>query len=438
MSRLTGWCAGSCAADADSRTRHQVMVRLLPFLFLLYITNYIDRTSIAFAALGMTGDLGLSDWQFGLAAGLFFFGYIPLQIPGALLVEHWSARRVIAAGMVAWGGCTVLTGFAHSASQLYVARLALGAAEAGFFPGVIVYLTHWFGRSDRAKTAAYFTAAIPLSQAIASPLAGWIVGHSWAGIQGWRWLFILEGLPAVLLGVVGYFFLTDRPHQARWLSAPQRERLEERRVIETAPLSATRSGLGRTIASPIVLLLAAAGLCSYFVAYGFLFWFPTMLKRQTSLSDALVGLVGAIPYVALFLAMLVNGWHSDKLMERRWHAAIPCFLAAVGALALVARFQSLPSLVLLFSMIALATAQLPVFWAMPTTLLTSSAAAAAVGFINAFASLSGFVGPYLLGYLSTRTGSFAAGMAAICLIAVGAGLLMLCVPKARLSRAVAS
>jgi sugar phosphate permease len=238
--------------------------------------------------------------------------------------------------------------------------------------------------------------------------------------------------------VIGYFFLTDSPRHAHWLSASQREWLEERRVIEAGPLAGARPGIGRTIASPIVLLLAAAGLCSYFAAYGFFFWFPTMLKRQTSLSDALVGVIGAIPYVALFLGMLVNGWHSDKLMERRWHAAIPCFVAAVGALALTARFQSLPSLVLLFSMIALVTAQLPVFWAMPTTLLTSSAAAAAVGFINAFASLSGFVAPYLLGYLSTRTGSFAAGMAAICLIAVGAGLLMLCVPKTRLSHAVTS
>jgi MFS transporter, ACS family, tartrate transporter len=438
MSRLRAFFALASAGDAGSRTRHQVMVRLLPFLFLLYITNYIDRTSIAFAALGMTDDLGLNDRQFGFAAGLFFFGYIPLQIPGALLVEHWSARRVIAAGMLAWGGCTALTGLAHSASQLYLARLALGAAEAGFFPGVIVYLTHWFSRADRAKTAAYFTAAIPLSQAIASPLAGWIVGHSWAGIQGWRWLFILEGLPAVLLGAVGYFFLTDHPRHARWLSTSQREWLEEQRLTEAVPLAVPQPRIGQTLRSPIVLLLAAAGLLSYFVAYGFIFWFPTMLKRQTSLSDTMVGVIGAIPYMTLFLAMLANGRHSDRYLERRWHAAIPCFLAAIGALALTARFQSLPALMLLFTMIALVTAHLPVFWAIPTTLLTSSAAAAAVGFINAFASMAGFAAPYLLGYLSARTGSFATGMAAICLFAIGAGLLVLCVPKARLSHAAAS
>jgi len=437
MSLLRGRSAPGSSADLGSRTRHQIMVRVLPFLFLLYIANYADRTSIAFAALGMTGDLGLSDRQFGLAAGLFFFGYIPLQIPGALLVERWSARRMIATAMIAWGSCTALTGLAHSAGQLYLARLALGAAEAGFFPGVIVYLTHWFGRADRAKTAAYFTAAIPLSQAIASPLAGWIVGHSWYAIPGWRWLFILEGMPAVLLGVIAYFFLTDRPREARWLSASQRQRVEDRLHAEEAPIAAPPPPIMEAIRSPMVLVLASACLLSYFVGYGFLFWFPSMLKRQTSLSDALVGVIGAIPHIALFLAMVMNGWHSDRHMERRWHAAIPSFVAAIGALALTTEFHALPAVVLLFTLIALANAQLPVFWAIPTTLLRGSTGAAVVGFINGFASLAGFAAPYLLGELSSRTGSFAMGMLTICVIALGAGLLVLCIPKASLSAAAA-
>lgn len=181
---------------AGERTHRQIALRLLPFLFLLYVTNYIDRTSVAFGALGMSGDLGLSDRALGLAAGLFFLGYVALQIPGAMLVDRWSARRAIALIMITWGCATALTGLIHTASQLYWARLVLGAAEAGFFPGAIVYLSRWFSRADQARATAYFMAAIPFSQAIASPLAGWIVGHSFASVPGWRWLFILEGLPA--------------------------------------------------------------------------------------------------------------------------------------------------------------------------------------------------------------------------------------------------
>ena len=420
--------AGSSATEVGHGTRHRIAVRLLPFLFVLYIANYIDRTSVAYAALGMTGDLGFSDRVFGLGAGIFFLGYVALQIPGAMLVEHWSARRLISAVMVAWGSLTVLTGLIHSANQLYVARLLLGVAEAGFFPGVIVYLSHWFGSEDRGKATGYFMAAIPLSQALASPIAGWIVAHSFRGLQGWRWLFILEGLPAVLLGGIAYFFLCDRPSQAHWLAASEREWIEEklhREKLATAPTVPVVKVLG----SRIVLLLGAVSFLNYFVGYGFYFWFPTMLKRQSSLSTQLVGLIGMIPYIAMFIAMIANGRHSDKHMERGWHAAVPMFVAAAGALGLIAPVRSLPVLVLLFTMIACSNAFLSAFWAIPTTLLSRSAAAAAVGLINAIASIAGFASPYLLGYLSTRTGSFSAGMATIATAGIAAGLLIFAVPK---------
>lgn len=420
--------AGSSATEVGHGTRHRIAVRLLPFLFVLYIANYIDRTSVAYAALGMTGDLGFSDRVFGLGAGIFFLGYVALQIPGAMLVEHWSARRLISAVMVAWGSLTVLTGLIHSANQLYLARLLLGVAEAGFFPGVIVYLSHWFGSEDRGKATGYFMAAIPLSQALASPIAGWIVAHSFRGLQGWRWLFILEGLPAVLLGGIAYFFLCDRPSQAHWLAASEREWIEEklhREKLATAPTMSVVKVLG----SRIVLLLGAVSFLNYFVGYGFYFWFPTMLKRQSTLSTQLVGLVGMIPYIAMFIAMIANGRHSDKHMERRWHAAVPMFVAAAGALGLIAPVRSLPVLVLLFTMIACSNAFLSAFWAIPTTLLSRSAAAAAVGLINAIASIAGFASPYLLGYLSTRTGSFSAGMGTIAVAGIAAGLLIFCVPR---------
>lgn len=418
----------SPATELGHRTRHRVAARLLPFLFVLYIANYIDRTSVAYAALGMTGDLGFSDRVLGLGAGIFFLGYVALQIPGAMLVERWSARRTISTVMIAWGFLTALTGLVHTANQLYIARLLLGAAEASFFPGVIVYLSHWFGVGDRGKATGYFMAAIPLSQALASPVAGWIVAHSFLGLQGWRWLFILEGLPAVSLGGIAYFFLCDRPSQAHWLAPDQRDWIEEKLRREKLATPQTVS-VAEVLRSRIVLILAGASFLNYFVGYGFYFWFPTMLKRQSSLSTELVGLVGMIPYMIMFVAMIANGLDSDRRMERRWHAAVPMFVAALGAWGLIAHVRSLSLLVLLFTMIACSNAFLSAFWAIPTTLLSRSAAAAAVGLINAIASIAGFASPYLLGYLSTRTGSFSAGMATIAAAGVAAGLLMFCIPR---------
>ena len=421
--------------EIAERTRRQITARLLPFLFILYITNYIDRTSVAYAALGMTHDLGFSDRVFGLGAGIFFVSYVALQIPGAMLVEHWSARRLISAVMIAWGSLTALTGLVHTAHQLYFARLALGAAEAAFFPGVIVYLSHWFSREDRAKATGYFMSAIPLSQALASPVAGWIVGHSFLGLQGWRWLFILEGAPAIVLGAVAYFFLNDWPREADWLAPAQREWIEQKLHREKLATPHAMPVM-HALRSPIVLLLAVVAFLQYFVGYGFYFWFPTMLKRVSTLSDFGVGLVGMIPYLLMFVAMIANGWHSDKKMERRWHSAVPVFIAALGALGLMAHSSSLAVSVTFFCMIACANAFLSTFWAIPTTLLSRSAAAGAVGFINAVASVAGFAAPYLLGYLSTCTGSFSSGMAAVAVAAVAGALLIFRIPKTKPAPAV--
>ncbi|HEV2441476.1 MAG TPA: MFS transporter [Steroidobacteraceae bacterium] len=416
-------------SEAGEQTRRRIALRLLPFLFLLYVTNYIDRTSVAFAALGMSSDLGLGNRALGLAAGIFFLGYIALQIPGAILVERWSARRTIGVVMIAWGCATALTGLIHTASQLYWARLLLGSAEAGFFPGVIVYLSRWFSRADRARATAYFIAAIPFSQAVASPMAGWIVGHSFAGIQGWRWLFLLEGLPAASLGAIGYFYLTDRPRDARWLSPSQRQWMVTKMSAEAAPPAAQRASVEEALRSPVVLLLAFAVFLSSFVGYGFYFWFPTILKSESGLSDAQVGQIGAIPYAVALFAMLLNGWHSDRRMERHWHAAVPCLLGALGAIGLMGHPQSLPIAVFLFTLIAVSTAFLPVFWALATTLLNSSTAPAAVGFINAIASIAGFAGPFVLGYLSSRTGSFTAGMAVVAAAGIATCVVVLSVPR---------
>ncbi len=417
------------AARIADRTRHLTALRLLPFLFTLYLANYLDRTSVAYAAIGMTRELGFSDRVFGLGAGVFFISYVALQIPGAILVERWSARRMISLTMIAWGSMTALTALVHTPSELYVARFLLGAAEAGFFPGVIVYLSHWFVCEDRAKVTSNFMSAIPLSFVIASPIAGLILGRSWLGIAGWRWLFILEGLPAILLGTIAFFYLTDLPGQAKWLAPDQRQWIEKKLQEERSAAGFEAMPIRQALTSSTILLLAAVCFLNYFAYYSFLFWLPTMFKRQSGFSDLNVGLLGALPYAALLVAMLVNGWHSDRQCERRWHCAVPSLIAAVALLGLAAHPQSIPVLLTLFTLATIGNAYLPALWAMPTELLCKSAAAASVGMINAVGSVAGFAGPYLFGYMNTKFGSFSCGLTVLALSSLAAGLLVLRVPK---------
>jgi MFS transporter, ACS family, tartrate transporter len=410
------------------RTRHHTALRLLPFLFTLYIANYLDRTSVAYAAIGMARDLGFSDRVFGMGAGVFFIGYVALQVPGALLVERWSARRVICLTMIAWGSMTALTALVHTPAQLYLARFLLGAAEAGFFPGVIVYLSHWFVQQDRAKATSNFMSAIPLSFVIGSPIAGLILGRTFFAISGWRWLFVLEGLPAILLGVIAFFYLTDTPREAKWLAREQSEWLENK-LKEEKPATECAVPIGQALRSRTILLLASVCFLNYFAYYSFLFSLPTMLKRLSGFSDLNVGLLGALPYAALFAAMLFNGWHSDKDRERRWHCAVPSFIAAIGLLGLVMHPTSILLSLLLFILVTMGNAYLPALWAMPTELLSKSAAAAAVGMINAVGSIAGFAGPYLFGYLNTKTGSLSYGLAVLMVTSFVGGLMVLRIPK---------
>ena len=417
----------SSAALID-RTRHTIALRLLPLLFLMYIVNYLDRISLAYAAIGMSRDVGFNDRVIGLGVGVFFISYVALQIPGALLVERWSARRMIALTLVAWGSLTALTSLVHTPMQLYLARFVLGAAEAGFFPGVVVYLSHWFIRADRAKATSNFMGAIPLAFIIGSPLAGWILSHHWFGLDGWRLLFVLEGLPALVLGVVAYFTLTDWPCEATWLAREQREWLDEELEAEKAA-GLEKATVWQVLRSRLVLWLAAATFVIYFAHYSFIFWFPSMLKRVTGFSDMRVGVLGMIPFVAVFVLMQLNGWHSDKTGERHWHAAIPVFLAAAGALGVLGQPRSMALAIVYFTLMSLGTAYLPVFWAIPTEALSHTTGAAAVGFINAVGSIAGFAGPYLFGYLTNRTGSFSAGICLFIGFAVVGGLMLVFAPR---------
>lgn len=411
-----------------AHTRRLVGIRLLPFLFVLYIINYIDRTNLAYAAIGMSRTLGFGDRVFGFGAGIFFISYLALQIPGARMVEHFGARRVLSSCMIAWGALTVLTTFVHTPIQLYLARFVLGAAEAGFFPGVIVYLSYWFIREDRAKATSNFMSAIPLSSMLGSPLAGWILGRTWLGVDGWRWLFVVEGVPAIVLGAVSYFFLTDRPPDAAWLLPAGRDWLL-RRLEEETPLRTAKSTFGDALRSPLIRYLAGLTFLAYVAQYTFVFWFPLLFKRMSGMTDLNVGVWGALPFLCSYLLMQINGWDSDRMAERRWHSAIPLFIAAAGFGLLTTRPQAMPALLAFSIMASTATVYLPTFWAIPSEILSPTLVATAVGLINSVGSIAGFAAPYAFGYLQTATGTPNSGLVLTALCSMAAGLLILRIPR---------
>ena len=339
---------------------------------------------------------------------------------------------MLAITLITWGTLTALTGFVRTPLELYGARFLLGAAEAGFFPGVIVYLSHWFIVQDRAKAIARFMCAIPIASIISGPLAGAILRVDWLGFAGWRWLFLLEGAPAVLLGIVTLFVLPDRPNEARWLRAEEREwitaRLREEREAksETEPMS-----FSQALRHPAVLLLTLGLFFTYSAGYAFAFWMPTMLQRLTGWSDVQrIGWIGTIPFIAGLAGLLLVGWSSDRYRERRWHFAIPQLAAALALAAWFFLPHSNALLVTVFTLVGFGTvAYLPSFWSLPSAFLTNSAAAVAVGFINCIASIGGFFGPKIIGDLSQRTGSFDSGFAFMIACWTIASLIVLLCPR---------
>jgi MFS transporter, ACS family, tartrate transporter len=425
--------SSSSVTAVGQRARRRIAKRLLPFLFVLYVIAFLDRMNIGAAALQMPRDLGFSDRVVGMGAGVFFLGYFLLEIPGALIVERWSARRWIARIMISWGLVTVLMAFIHTSRQFYLVRFFVGAAEAGFLPGVIVYLTHWFRYEDRGKAVAFFYAANPLSYVIGSPIAGLLLGLSWMGLRGWRWLFILEGIPAIVLGVITIFYLTDWPAQARWLPEDERSWITAQLQREKQTKSGAQSlSVWEALRHRDVILLTLCYFCAMTGSYGIAFWLPTILKRLSGQSDLKVTLLAALPYVAAFITQQVNGWHSDRTGERRWHAAIPVFLCAL-ALSLAVVNISRPAIsIALFVLVGASFYGFqPCFWAVPTLFLSESAAAASIGLINSVGNLGGFVGPGVMGYLASRTHNFKAGLWYLVGSLIASGILMLSVGAGR-------
>ena len=414
-------------SDVSQRAKRRVAYRLLPFVFLLYIVNYIDRVNVSFANLRMSADLGFSDRVYGLGVSMFFLTYVLFEIPGAIIVERWSARKWIARIMISWGIVTILTGFVHTSGQFFAARFFLGIAESSFFPGMIVYLTHWFRQQERSRAIACFYIATPAASLIGSPVAGWLLGVHWRLLAGWRWLFILEGIPAIILGIVTVFYMTDWPAQARWLPPDERDWLVSELHEELEAKKKVRNfTLKEAFCDRRILRLIAA----YFLALtGFLgttYWIPTFVKRLSGVSDRTVTTLLLIPALMGIAGMLVNGWHSDKTAERRWHTAIPLVVAGSMFVLLILARHDMP-LAILFLLLGggFVYACFPTFWAIPTIMLSESAAAATFGLINSLGQLGGFAGNYTIGFLNDRTHSLAASFGFIALVYVVAGGLIL-------------
>ena len=398
--------------DVGARARRRITRRLIPFLFLLYLIAFLDRVNVSFAALQMTEDLGMTARAFGFGAGIFFVGYVLLEIPCAVLVESWSARKLLARIMVTWGLLAACTGLIQSTEQFYIIRFLLGMAEAGFFPGVLVYLSHWYRDEDRAKAVAMFMAAIPVSELVGAPLSGLLMRIDWFGVAGWRWLLILEGLPAVALGIVTYFYLTDRPADARWLPAAERDWITGELARNAAGHSAGHSqSVWNGLRDRRVLLLTAAYFMSTNANYGILIWLPKILKSVSGANDTAVAAMTAIPFLVAVPCGLWISFRSDRTRERKWHGSLITITGATALLLLPLALTNIYAAIPLFAVAVTGVySQKGPFWAIATTLLAGRAKAASVGLINSLGNLGGFVGPYTVGHLMTQSSSYAGGL----------------------------
>ena len=418
------------SADSfETATYNKVGWRLIPFLLLCYVVSYLDRVNVGFAKLQMLQDLKFSETVYGLGAGIFFLGYFLFEVPSNVILHRVGARIWIARIMVTWGLISAGMMFVSSATSFYVLRFLLGVAEAGFFPGIILYLTYWYPAERRARMTALFMSAIALSGVIGGPLSGWIM-HSFGGVAGlkdWQWLFVLEGLPSVLIGIATFFYLDDRIDHAKWLTADEKALLERNIVVENA--SKQDLSIKAVFADPRVWLMSLIYFSFVMGLYGVSFWLPTIIKA-TGVKDALqIGLLTAIPYGCAVVAMILVSRSADRTRERRWHIAVPALLGAVGLVLSVLWGQST---VLAMAALTLATmgilTTLPLFWSLPTSFLAGAGAAAGIALINSLGNLAGFVSPFAVGWLKDMTQSTNAGMYLLAVSLVLGAMLTLSVP----------
>ncbi|MNO49807.1 putative metabolite transport protein NicT [compost metagenome] len=413
----------------------KVILRLLPYLFLAYAINTIDRLNVSFAKLRMAEDIALTDAAYGIGAGIFYLGYILFEVPSNIYMQRIGARATLTRIMVLWGMVTVATAFVTTANELILARFVLGIAEAGFFPGVILYLTYWFPPALRARITAVFLMAAMIAGIVSGPLAGSIMTHfdGWLGLKDWQVLFVMEGIPAMLLGVFGWFWLVDKPADARWLSAQEKQvlatALEQGRVPDTATAS-----LAQVLRNPRVYIAGLVFFCIYSGSNTVSYWMPTLIRGFGVQDLKTIGMLASLPYLLALLGMYLLARSSDKRLERRWHVSLTllvsatCFLLlgpAQGHLALSVALMSIGA--------AAALSALSLFWTIPPALLTPSAAAVGIAVISCIGGLAGVISQVVVGAIKSATGDLYLAFDVIAgVLVVGALVLLVAIPAGQL------
>jgi ACS family tartrate transporter-like MFS transporter len=417
--------AGAVKSELETSTIRAISWRLIPFLVLAYFFSYLDRVNLGFAALTMNAELKFSPTIFAWGAGIFFIGYFIFEVPSNLALEKFGASRWIARIMVTWGIISALMSLVSGEWSFYILRFLLGVAEAGFFPGIILYLTYWYPAEYRARFLAAFAIAVPVSTVIGAPASGLLLGLDGAmGLKGWQWLFIIEGVPSILLGIVTWFYLTDRPEHASWLSAEQKAWLAARLDAEIAAKQAAKHlTLSEALSSPKVIMLSLVYFGFVGALYGMQFWLPQIVKAF-GLTNAQTGFVTAIPYVFGTIAMILWARHSDASRERVLHVGAPLLLTALALAASSYIADPVMTMVVLTVAAIGVFCTFGVFWTLPTAWLSGTAAAGAIALINSIGNLAGFGGPYLIGWVKEATGSTSTGLLVLAVLPLIGGLLV--------------
>ena len=420
------------ASELETRVLRKITYRIVPFIMLLYFIAFIDRVNIGFASLTMNKDLGFSPAVFGFGAGIFFLGYFLFEVPSNLILEKVGARIWIARVMITWGLISGAMAFVEGSTSFYILRFLLGAAEAGFFPGIILYLSYWFPARKRAAVTALFMAAAPLSTALGSPISGALLEmHGLLGLAGWQWMFLIEALPALVLGVVVLFYMTDRPEKAKWLADDERAWLvNEMNAEQAAKKGSASHSIWQGLANPKVLALSLVYFGTSAGLYTLGIWAPQIIK-EFGLTSLQVGFLNAIPATLAVIGMVLWARHSDRTGERKWHVVGACLLASLG-LVLAGLSSTVVAVLAALTLVNIGiSSSKPPLWSMPTMFLSGSAAAAGIATINSIGNLGGFVGPAMIGWIKEQTGSFNGGLYFVAGLLVLSAMLTLVVARSQ-------